>query len=219
MADKVFNFNDQRRIGDIGESDFVRVYKKLKPKKSKTNFQIDFTLSNGKTVELKTDSYDMEKTPNFFMEQKTISEKSSNLGGPWRAKDHKIDYFVYYFLKNKVFFWYDPIPLCEFLDKFVKESNNAKLGSIMQSFLTYLLSSRPVIKEKERTNIIQFLTDIPIDTAAIFVTEIDGKERGSQEFLYASKLHVEMSKDKKYKEEFYERMVAAGKKASSIAQK
>lgn len=122
MADKVFNFNDQRRIGDIGESDFVKVYKKLKPKKSKTNFQIDFTLSNGKTVELKTDSYDMEKTPNFFMEQKTISEKSSNLGGPWRAKDHKIDYFVYYFLKNKVFFWYDPIPLCEFLDKFVKES-------------------------------------------------------------------------------------------------
>ena len=92
MADKVFNFNDQRRIGDIGESDFVKVYKKLKPKKSKTNFQIDFTLSNGKTVELKTDSYDMEKTPNFFMEQKTISGKKSNLGGPWRAKDHKIDY-------------------------------------------------------------------------------------------------------------------------------
>lgn len=121
MAEKVFNFNDQRRIGDIGESDFVKVYENLKPKKSEANFQIDFTLSNGKTVELKTDSYDMERTPNFFMEQMTISGKNSNLGGPWRAKEHKLDYFVYYFLKNKSFFWYEPKPLCKFLDKFVEE--------------------------------------------------------------------------------------------------
>ncbi len=103
--------------------------------------------------------------------------------------------------------------------KFVKEGNNAKLGSIMQSFIMYLLSSRPEIKEKERKNIIQFMVDLPIDTAAIFVTSIDGKERGSEEFIYASRLHTEMSKDKKYREEFYERMVAVGKKASSVVQR
>lgn len=122
MADgKVFNFNDQKRIGDVGESDFVKVYKDLDPKKSNTDFRIDFTLNNGLTVELKTDSYDMEKTPNFFMEQLTVSGKNSNLGGPWRSKEHGVDYFVYYFLKNRVFFWFKPLSLCEFLDKFVEE--------------------------------------------------------------------------------------------------
>lgn len=121
MSGKVFNFNDQKRIGDVGESDFIKVYQKLKPKKSEKDFRIDFTLNNGKTVELKTDSYDMEKTPNFFMEQMTISGNKTNLGGPWRSKDHKVDYFVYYFLNNKVFFWFEPIVLCEFLDKFIGE--------------------------------------------------------------------------------------------------
>lgn len=118
---KVFNFHDQRRIGDVGEADFVRIYEKLEPKKSLTDFKIDFSLNNGKTVELKTDSYDMEKTPNFFMEQLTISGPNSSLGGPWRSKEHKVDYFVYYFIKNRIFFWFEPVSLCEFLDKFIEE--------------------------------------------------------------------------------------------------
>lgn len=121
MGNRVFNFTDQQRIGDVGEADFVRIYEKLEPKKSLTDFKIDFTLNNGKTVELKTDSYDMEKTPNFFMEQLTVSGPNSNLGGPWRSKEHKVDCFVYYFMKNKVFFWFDPVSLCEFLDKFITE--------------------------------------------------------------------------------------------------
>jgi len=67
---KVFNFKDQMRIGDIGEADFIKIYEKLEPIKSLKNRKIDFTLNNGKTIELKTDSYSMEKTPNFFMEKK-----------------------------------------------------------------------------------------------------------------------------------------------------
>lgn len=118
MAEKYFNFKDQLRIGDLGESDFIKTYKRLKPEKSK-NLQIDFLLNNGKTVELKTDSYDMNKTPNFFMEQFTVNGEKKNLGGPWRSKDHKIDCFVYYFLNNKVFYWFTPETLCEFLDEFI----------------------------------------------------------------------------------------------------
>ena len=30
---KVFNFKDQMRIGDIGESDFIKIYENLEPKK------------------------------------------------------------------------------------------------------------------------------------------------------------------------------------------
>lgn len=122
MPDKVFNFDDQLKVGDAGESDFAEVYEKLEPKKNLIDARIDFNLNNGKTIELKTDRYDMRRTPNFFMEQFTVSGKRKILGGPWRSKEHKIDYFVYYFIKNKVFFWFSPIDLCDFLDEFIEEN-------------------------------------------------------------------------------------------------
>ena len=119
MADKVFNFEDQLRIGDVGEADFLRVYAKMRPVKSVDDFRIDFTLKDGKTVELKTDSYDMGNTPNFFMEKSTVSGDKTTAGGPWRSREHKIDYFVYYFVKNKVFFWFRPKELVKVLDKVI----------------------------------------------------------------------------------------------------
>lgn len=119
---KVFNFKDQLRIGDIGEADFTKIYEKLEPVKSLKNRKIDFTLNNGKTVELKTDSYPMDKTVNFFMEKNTIlPDETEIMGGPWRSKEHKIDYFVYYYMNNKVFFWFDPVTLCKHLDKYIKK--------------------------------------------------------------------------------------------------
>ena len=33
MKVKIFNFDDQLQIGDTGESDFIKVYEKLEPKK------------------------------------------------------------------------------------------------------------------------------------------------------------------------------------------
>lgn len=120
MADRYFNFDDQFRTGVVGENDFVRVYGEMGATKS-VDRKADVVLGDGKTVELKTDTYDMAKTPNFFMEQLTVSDNGSNLGGPWRSKEHDIDYFVYYFLSNKVFFWFTPVTLCEFLDKYIAE--------------------------------------------------------------------------------------------------
>lgn len=120
---KVFNFQDQLRVGDAGESDFIRIYEKLEPVKSKNNRKIDFTLNNGKTVELKTDSYSIEKTENFFMERNTIlPDKKDIPGGPWRSKEHEVDYFVYYYINDKVFYWFDPISLVKKLDKYIKEN-------------------------------------------------------------------------------------------------
>ncbi len=123
MKEKFFNFNDQKIIGDIGESHFLKVYEGWEPKKSLADFRIDFILNDGKTVELKTDNYDMEKTTNFFMEKQTISGTKNSIGGPWRSKEHNVDYFVYYFVNNKTFFWFFPTKLCEFLDGFIKEKN------------------------------------------------------------------------------------------------
>ena len=118
------------RIGDIGESDFIKIYENLKPVKSVEDRKIDFTLNNGKTIELKTDSYSMSKTLNFFMEKNTVLPDERTIsGGPWRSKEHKIDYFVYYYVTEKVFYWFDPKTLCKFLDKYIKK-NELKAVSI-----------------------------------------------------------------------------------------
>src|SRR5271170_7514484 len=99
---KVFDFKAQMAIGDQGEKDFLERYTSLAPKKSTKDRAVDFILGDGKKVELKSDSYSMEETENFFMEIYGCIT-TSKLGGPLRAKADNIDYFVYYFPKNKTF--------------------------------------------------------------------------------------------------------------------
>lgn len=124
MSKKVFDFKTQMAIGDIGESHFCSRYAFLTPKKSEER-AIDFHLSDGKSVELKTDDYPIEATANFFME----ITSHGKLGGPYRAHQDNIDFFVYYFLKNQTFFWFDTKTLCPKLDELIK-SNRFKIKII-----------------------------------------------------------------------------------------
>ena len=128
MARPPFNFQDQLRVGEVGEAEYSKAFAHFGWKKSKDR-KYDFVLGDEdsdikpKTLEIKTDTYRMEKTPNFFMEQLTVTNKSAILGGPWRSKEHKADYFVYFFLSNRTMFWFSPVPLCEFLDKYIAENS------------------------------------------------------------------------------------------------
>ena len=112
---KVFDFKAQMAIGNKGEQDFLTQYKSLGPVKSEDDKTFDFRLGNGKKVELKSDSYSMEETENFFMEVCGCIT-TAKLGGPLRAKQDKVDYFVYYFPRNKTFFWFRTDELCERLE-------------------------------------------------------------------------------------------------------
>lgn len=115
--DEVFDFEEQLEIGNEGESAFKKRYAHLSPKKTKDR-RIDFVLADGSTVELKTDTYDMARTPNFFMEMfGNVNEAS--IGGPWRALQDGVTYFVYYFAKNGVFFWFETVALCKALDTLI----------------------------------------------------------------------------------------------------
>lgn len=116
-----FDFDKQLTVGNSGESLFLKYYKKLGPVKSKDWF-CDFVLKDKKTVEIKTDTYDMNKTNNFFMEMfGNITE--SKMGGPWRGMQDGVDYFVYYFLNNNTFFWFDTSILCNRLDELISRDN------------------------------------------------------------------------------------------------
>ncbi len=96
--------------------------------------------------------------------------------------------------------------------KFVKDDDNAALSNVMTSFITYLSTSRPDYKMENKRHVSQFLVDIPLDTAAIFITAIDSLKRDTPEFKYIAQLHVEMNKEfPDYKTLFYEVMVEHSK--------
>jgi hypothetical protein len=69
-----------------------------------------------KKVELKTDTYDMSKTENFFMERWSVAEKEKP-GGPWQALENGANIFIYLFSKNNTYFE------CRDLKKLVKRLN------------------------------------------------------------------------------------------------
>ena len=137
---KIFGFRKQFDAGNIGEQLFIDSYsKEFNPQKGGGRV-IDIILSNGKTVELKTDSYDMEKTQNMFIEHFGNTSKKT-LGGPWRAFQDNIDYFVYLYSKQKIFFWFNPKELANRVDalyngdrvnaKFIKNPNYETMGYLV----------------------------------------------------------------------------------------
>lgn len=126
--EKTFDFREQLAVGDMGEKDFKKAYQVLEPKKSQVDLAYDFILKDKKRVELKTDSYPMDKSPNFFME--TVSDiQSGKLGGPFRAYKDGIEYFVYYFIEDCTYFWFETKKLHDALEALIA-SGKYQLKSI-----------------------------------------------------------------------------------------
>jgi len=93
---------------------------------------------------------------------------------------------------------------------FVRDQNNAKLGEIMNSFLTYLTTTFPEYGKNEKKNIVELLTTIPIDTAALFITQINTLSKSSKEFRYMTELHRVLKKESRdYWNDFYQKIVTA----------
>lgn len=147
----IFNFKEQLAVGNKGEKDFIDNYSSLKPEKSKER-AIDFILEDGKTVELKSDSYDMNATENFFIEVFSNCE-TGTIGGPYRALKDNIDFFVYYFLKNKIFFWFDTKELCKLLEIITPKCKTRNIKNTSWTTMGYLVPRellRPVIIKEDK---------------------------------------------------------------------
>lgn len=97
----------------------------------------------------------------------------------------------------------------------VEENDNATLSQLMNSVLTYLSDNRPKKDKKDLQNIGTFLTDIPIDTASIFVSYVYKYPPTSEEYKYFTSQHLELMKSNEdYKKNFYGSLVDLSKKAS-----
>lgn len=109
----VFKFKEQNDKGKIGEKNFLKFYEPHFDKlewlcEAEDKTGPDFRIGK-KLVELKTDSYDMNKTDNFFIEYYS-DEWKKTIGGPWQAREKGCDFFVYQFINHNYFVWFQ---LCD----------------------------------------------------------------------------------------------------------
>jgi len=97
------------------------------------------------------------------------------------------------------------------IEELKKKNNNAKLGELMVGFCTYMTTSMPEYKKKNLQYVEEFLLMMPIDTAAIFITQIDKFDRVTPAFKYMTKIHITLLKEsKRYEKEFYDPIVECG---------
>jgi hypothetical protein len=94
----------------------------------------------------------------------------------------------------------------------IKNKDNAGISKLMIGFINYLSGTHPAYEKtgKEIKYVGEFLSLMPLDSSAIFVTTIDSFDRNSREFIYLTNMHVELLKQPAYKANFYEAIVSLG---------
>lgn len=103
----MFDFNEQLKVGSRGEEIFLERYpNKLSIYPGRDG---DFITEDGKKIELKTDTYNMNKTSNFFIERYSDIDKKSP-GSVWQASEHGCDIFCYMFVRHNTWFQFNDIP-------------------------------------------------------------------------------------------------------------
>lgn len=113
---KEFEFDKQKKVGDRGEKLLLKYYPKCQ---QDDGIITDFKMGDER-VELKTDTWAMDETKNFFMEYYSDSAREKP-GGPFQAEINNIDWFVYLYIKNKAFYWFRTKELVAFLREYIKD--------------------------------------------------------------------------------------------------
>lgn len=109
----VYTFSAQARAGRVGEILFLEAHPALT---KLGGFESDFIdEATGQKVELKSDFWTMDETPNMFFERFGNKEKGTD-GGPWQARHHGSTTFCYFVVPNLTVFKFDTEKLIERLE-------------------------------------------------------------------------------------------------------
>lgn len=107
------NFQASLKVGKAGETAFMALAANagitLTPTDGREG---DFTDEARHVWEVKSDSYDHQKTSNFFIERYSNVDKGTN-GGPWQALEHGCTYFAYFFPLNGIAYVFKTVDLVE----------------------------------------------------------------------------------------------------------
>jgi hypothetical protein len=111
------SFYKSKGQGDIGESLFFQAHEGRLEKID--GLKGDFVLKEtGQKLELKTDLWVMDRTPNFFMERYS-NKATQSPGGPWQSAAHGSDLFIYFYVKDLTFYQFETKKLVEALERIV----------------------------------------------------------------------------------------------------
>jgi hypothetical protein len=99
------------------------------------------------------------------------------------------------------------------IKQLLDENNLSKLGELMIGFSTFMTTTMPKYdgQPDKLKNILNFLLMMPIDTAALFISQIDSFDRDVPAFKYMTDIHLKlMKRSSEYREKFYNPIVKAG---------
>ena len=112
---KVYTWKEQLEKGMKAEELFLDICH-LRLTKSETR-DYDFLTRDGRRVELKTDFYGEDRTPNFFIERWSVMEDEKP-GGPWQSKEKKVDLFIYLYADTGAYYVFSDLrALCKAVEK------------------------------------------------------------------------------------------------------
>lgn len=106
---KVFSFGAQKEVGERGAEIFEAHYGEPIQRLKYDSPVGDYMTSDGRIIELKTDTYPLARTPNFFFEFHSNTTKKT-FGGPWRAHHLGADLFVYLYLADRTWYEFSDLP-------------------------------------------------------------------------------------------------------------
>ena len=83
----------------------------------------------------------------------------------------------------------------------------------MTGFCTFLTTSMPDINDITLSNTNAFLSMMPVDSSALFISQLDQLNRSENSFKYITRLHGRLFKEyPEYREKFYDPISKAGEK-------
>lgn len=119
MTKKIFDFQERLKFGNQNEQLFMSIYRQ--PLQLIKEHYADFRLEDGTIVELKSDSYDHDKTENFFIERYSSIE-SQKPGSFWQSEPKGVGLFIYFFPSNNCYYEFRDLPkVISKLDDIIKE--------------------------------------------------------------------------------------------------
>jgi hypothetical protein len=122
---KGWDWDDQLAVGKRGEAFILAQHDELEPARDgERRWDLEqwelLELAPVRRVEVKCDTYDPRRTPNFFCERYTRCPGKLLDGGPWRALAHGVTDFCYLFINGQPpeAYWFNDLPaLCKRLDE------------------------------------------------------------------------------------------------------
>lgn len=117
----MYQWESQLAIGHKGEQLIKETYPNHFDWFVKSNASDFIYKKNGTPTEVKTDTYSINKTPNFFIERYSKQHRHSP-GGPWQAWEKGSRIFIYFFINDgKLFVFKNLQALIVLVEDYVTE--------------------------------------------------------------------------------------------------